>query len=360
MKRIGQSKIVNIAISFVIAILLSSYVLSTKSATSTTNNPNNFTTLIPEKKASLKVALNLQFDNDKYVVIGAPATVQVDIEGSGALVSAAQSRNDIQASADLRSLKPGKHIVTVALRGVNASLTSTVNPQKVSVTIAEKTATTLPVSVSYDKSEVAKGYTASDPTATPKSVTISGPKTNVDAVATIAAHMSLPSGTKSSLTQTVKLVPLDKNGREVEVNLGRQNVDATITISPEDSKKVALAASIKNGDSKNYQVTFDPKNVTVYGSSDILNAMNSINVTVDVADIKDKGSVQLKLPQIDGIVRYDTDTVTATVSQINSSSNNSSASTSGTSESLTSESSESTTSSSSSNDTEASSSQQGE
>lgn len=355
MRILGQSKIVNIAISFVIAILLSSYVLSIKSSTSTTNNPNNFTTLIPEKKASLKVPLNLQVNNDKYVVIGSPESVQVDIQGSGALVSAAQSRNDIQASADLRDLKPGKHVVTVALRGVNASLTSTVNPQKVTVTIAEKTITTLPVSVSYDKDDIAKGYTASDPTSAPKRVTISGPKTNVDAVATVVARMSIPSGAKSSLTQNVRLVPLDKNGREVEVNLGRQSVDATITIAPEDSKKVTLAASIENGNSKDYQVTFDPKNVTVYGSSDILNAMNSINVTVDVKDIQDKDSVQLKLPQLDGIVGYDADTVTATVSQIHGSTNGSSTSTSTSSESKTSERTETTTSSSRS-DTETSSS----
>ena len=66
MKKIGQSKIVNLAIAFVIAILLSSYVLSTRSTKSSSNGSNNFSTIIPEKKATLKVALNVQFDNDKY------------------------------------------------------------------------------------------------------------------------------------------------------------------------------------------------------------------------------------------------------------------------------------------------------
>lgn len=324
MKKIKQSKIVNLSIAFVIAILLSSYVSSTRSTRSSGNDSNNFSTIIPEKKATLKVALNVQFDNDKYVVIGAPTTVQVDIEGSGALVSAAKSRNDIQASIDLRGLKAGKRTATVALRGVNASLTSTVNPQKITVTIARKTSATVPVNVSYNKDNIAKGYTAGEPTTNPKNVTISGPKSNVDAVTSVAARLNLPSGAKESLTRTAQLVALDKDGNTVEVNFSRQTVDATLAIAPEDSKRLTLNASVKNGESNNYQITFDPKTVTAYGSSDILNAMDNISVSVDVGNIRDGGTVNVKLPSIDGIVRYDKTDVTATVSQIkNSNSSNS-------------------------------------
>ncbi|WP_294977109.1 CdaR family protein [uncultured Leuconostoc sp.] len=320
MKKVKQSKIVNLSIAFVIAILLSSYVSSTRSTRSAGSDSNNFSTLIPEKKATLKVALNVQFDNDKYVVIGAPTTVQVDIEGSGALVSAAKSRNDIQASIDLRGLKAGKRTATVALRGVNASLTSTVNPQKITVTIARKTSATVPVNVSYNKDNIAKGYTASEPTTNPKNVTISGPKSNVDAVTSVAARLNLPSGVKESLTRTAQLVALDKDGNTVEVNFSRQTVDATLAIAPEDSKRLTLNASVKNGESNNYQITFDPKTVTAYGSSDILNAMDNISVSVDISNIRDGGTVNAKLPSIDGIVRYDKTDVTATVSQIKNSS----------------------------------------
>ncbi|MEX0381128.1 YbbR-like domain-containing protein [Leuconostoc sp. MS02] len=351
MKKIGQSKIVNLVIAFVIAILLSSYVLSTRSNRSSNSGSNNFSTIIPEKKATLKVALNVQFDNDKYVVIGAPTTVQVDIEGSGALVSAAQSRNDIQTSIDLRGLKAGKHTATVALRGVNASLTSTVNPQKVTVTIARKTSTTLPINVSYNSDNIAKGYTASEPTTDPKHVTITGPKTNVDAVNSIAARLNLPSGVKTSLTRTVQLVALDKDGNTVEVNLSRQTVEATLAIAPEDSKRLSLNANVKNGGSNNYQITFEPRTVTAYGSSDILNAMDNISVPVDVNGISDKGTLNVELPNIDGIVRYDRSTVTATVSQIKESSNNNSSSSGSSDSSSTSAATSSSASASSETDT---------
>lgn len=322
MKKIGQSKIVNLEISLLIALLLFAYVISTKSGVANSRGADNFSTLIPEKKATLKIPLNLQFDSDRYVAIGAPTTVQVSIEGAGALISAAQSRNDIQASADLRGLAPGKHTVTIALRGVNSSLTSTVDPQKITVTIAKRTTTTLPVNVTYDKNAIAKGYTVSDTSVDPKRVTISGPKTNVESVATVIARVPLQNGVKDTVTQSTRLVALDKNGNEVEVGFSQRVVNVTVNIAPEDSKKLQLNATIKNGDASQYQVTFDPKNVTAFGSSDILNAMNSISVPVDVANIQNQGTVKINLPSIDGIVRYDSPTVTANVTHNGSNTNN--------------------------------------
>lgn len=316
MKKVGQSKILNLVISLVIAILLSAYVLSTKTANLTSNGSDNFSTLIPEKKATLKVPLNLQFDSDNYVAVGAPTTVSVDIEGSGALISAAQSRNDIQASADLRGLKPGKHTVTVALRGVNASLTSTVTPQKITVTIAKKTTATLPVHVNYDQSKIARGYTVSQLSSDPKRVTISGPKTNVDAVETISAQVALQQGIKDTVTQAVRLVAYDKSGNVVEVNFDQRSVNVTMTITPEDSKKLSLTPDIKNTGSNKYQVTFEPKNVTAYGASDILNAMSDISVPVDVKQLQGSSTMNVTLPTVAGIVRYDVKTVTAQVTQM--------------------------------------------
>lgn len=316
MKKIGQSKSLNLVISLLLTLLLFAYVISTKSATSSGNGGNNITNIVPEKKAVLKVPLSLQYDNDEYVAVGAPASVQVTIEGSGALISAARSRNDIQASADLRGLKPGKHTVTVALRGVNASLTSTVEPQKVTVTIAKKATTTLPVTVDYDKNKIASGYTVSNATSDPKRVTIIGPQTNVDSVASVIARPSLQSGIKDSIAQNTQLIALDKEGNEVEVAFNHKTVNVELTVAPEDSKKLSLKANIKNGDANQYQVSFDPKTITAYGASDTLNSLNDISLNIDLNDIKDQnGTIKIDLPKIDGVVRYDTSTVTANITK---------------------------------------------
>lgn len=357
MKKIGQSKIVNLVVSLVIAILLAAYVSSTKQGTATNNGGStNFSTLIPEKRATLKVPLNLQVDSDKYVVIGAPSTVKVGIEGSGPLVTAAQSHNDIQASVDLRSLGVGKHNVKVALRGVNSSLTSTVTPQTVTVTISQKKSAKLPVQVSFDKSKIATGYTVGDTTSDPKNVTISGPKANVEAVSYVDAKMSLDSGVKQSVSQSVKLVARDKDGNAVEVNISNPTVNVTLDVEPEDSKKMNLSATINNGDSDDYTITFDPKTVTAYGSSDILKSVDTINIPVDVGNISNKTTRTIEIPTQTGIVEYSVSKVKVTITPSNTSSTSSSStgSTSSSSSSSSSTSSESTSSTSSSTQSSAS------
>ncbi|MDC2806750.1 YbbR-like domain-containing protein [Leuconostoc suionicum] len=348
MKKIGQSKIVNLVVSLVIAILLAAYVSSTKQGTATNSGGStNFSTLIPEKRATLKVPLNLQVDSDKYVVIGAPSTVKVGIEGSGPLVTAAQSHNDIQASVDLRSLGVGKHNVKVALRGVNSSLTSTVTPQTVTVTISQKKSAKLPVQVSFDKSKIATEYAVGDTTSDPKNVTISGPKANVEAVSYVDANVSLDSGVKQSVSQSVKLVARDKDGNAVEVNFSDPTANVTLDIEPEDSKKMNLSATINNGDSDDYTITFDPKTVTAYGSSDILKSVDTINIPVDVADISNKTTRTIEIPTQTGIVEYSVSKVKVTITPSNTSSTSSSStgSTSSRSSSSSSSSSESTSSS---------------
>ncbi|QEA58684.1 hypothetical protein FGL74_02640 [Leuconostoc koreense] len=353
MKKIGQSKIVNLVISLVIAILLAAYVSSTKQGTATNSGGStNFSTLIPEKRATLKVPLNLQVDSDKYVVIGAPSTVKVGIEGSGPLVTAAQSHNDIQASVDLRSLGVGKHNVKVALRGVNSSLTSTVTPQTVTVTISQKKATKLPVQVSFDKSKIATGYIVGATTSNPKNVTISGPTDNVEAVSYVDAEVSLDSGVKESLSQSVKLVARDKDGNAVEVNISDPTANVRLDIEPEDNKKMNLSATINNGDSNDYTVTFDPKTVTAYGSSDILKSVDTISIPVDVGDISSKTTRTLEIPTQTGIVEYNVSKVKVTITPSNTSSTSSSStesnSSSSSSISSSSSSAESTSSTSSS------------
>ncbi|MFT8756612.1 YbbR-like domain-containing protein [Leuconostoc pseudomesenteroides] len=355
MKMIGHSKTVNLVVSLVMAILLSAYVLSTRSTTTNGSGSGNFSTLVPEKRATLSVPLNLQFDSDKYVIVGAPSSVKVGIEGSIALVAAAQNRNDIQASADLRGLGVGKHTVKLALRGVNASLTSTVTPQTITVTIARRKTATVPVKVTYDHTKIASGYAVSGTSVDPKSVKISGPKANVEAVTSIEAAISLDNNTKSTVNKSVKLVARDKNGAAVEVNIDGNSANVTLNVGPEDSKKLSLSATLKNANGANYTVTFDPKTVTAYGASDILNSISSLSVPVDVANITSKTTVSVDLPDQTGIDHYSVTKVQATVTPATDSSTSSSSSSSSSADSSSTSSSSSSSSESSSQSSSSSS-----
>ncbi|MCO6183453.1 CdaR family protein [Leuconostoc fallax] len=318
MKKFSQSRLLSLVISFVITMLLSTYIMSTRSNTNgISNGGNNFSNIIPEQRATLKVNLLLQYDTDRYVVTGAPKTVNVKIQGSGALVAAARSRNSIQASADLQNLGVGQHKVVVAIRGVNSDLRSAVEPQMITVNVVKKETKKVPVRVTYNSSQIAQGYLVDSIDTTPESVTVSGPETNVDAVQSVVGQVTLSKNMKGPMSQSVQLQALDKDGNAVEVNMSQPSVAAKLNISPEDSKKLSLRANIQNGEASDYNITFSPSNVTAYGASDILDSLDNLKISIDVKNMTQKTTQNVTLPTQDGISRYSDQNVKVTITPKN-------------------------------------------
>ncbi|GAP02309.1 uncharacterized secreted protein, YBBR Bacillus subtilis homolog [Fructobacillus pseudoficulneus] len=309
--------------SFLMALLIAAYVLSTKPSYSGSNSGNQYSSLLPEKKATISAPLTVQFNSDDYVIVGAPSAVSVGLQGSSALVTAAQGHNEIQAVADLRGLGVGQHTVNVALTGVSSSLTATVNPQTVTVTLAEKDSAKKDVQVQYDSSKIASGYQVSNATADVKSVTVTGPKDNVDAVDHVGADVSLDKNTKSNVNQTAKLTAYDKNNEPVQVTLSQQTTKVSLTItgsssssssSGSTSKSVNLVAQAASGSLDNYTITMSPNTVTIYGSSDTLNSISSIPVNIDVSNITGKVTKTIGLTKPSGVDSLSDQSVQVTIS----------------------------------------------
>ncbi|MCK8616862.1 hypothetical protein LNP00_00555 [Fructobacillus sp. M158] len=315
MKKFGSSRTVNIIFSLLLAILLAAYVLSIKNF-SNSNSSNQYSSLIPEKKETVSVPLTFQYNSDDYVIVGGTSTVSVNLQGSSALVTAAKNHNDISASADLRGLGVGQHTVNVALTGVSSSLTATASPQTVTVTLAEKNSVKKDIKVQYDQDKLASGYSVTDTSTDVKSVTVTGPKENVDAVSYVGADVSLDKNTKSSVSQSAKLTAYDKNGDPVQVSLSQSRANVKLTVAQNQSeanKSVKLQAQASSGNLSNYDISFDPSSVTIYGSSDTLDSIESLPVSIDLSNINSKTSTSVSLDKPSGVDQLSAQKVTVTI-----------------------------------------------
>ncbi|MCO0831658.1 CdaR family protein [Fructobacillus sp. W13] len=312
MKKFTSSKTINIIFSLLLAILLAAYVLSLKNFNS---NSNNSYSLVPQKKESMTVPLKLQYNEDDYVVVSAPSSVSVSLEGSSALVTAAKNGNTLVATADMRGLGAGQHSVNVEVLGINKSLTATASPQTVSVTLAEKNTAKKDVRVQYDKDKLADGYHVTDTTVDPKTVTVTGPKANVEAVEYVGADVDLDKNTKSNINQNAKLTAYDKNGEPVQVTLSQPKAMVKLQVaSTEDNKKVSLKAQASSGSLDNYNVSFDPTSVTIYGSDGTLDSIDSLLVPLDLSSIQDKTTKTVDLNKPSGVDRLSEQKVKVTIS----------------------------------------------
>lgn len=326
MKKLASSKIINVIFSLLLALLLAAYVLSIKNY-SNSNSSNSYSSLVPQKKATLTVPLTFQYNSDDYVIVGGSSSVSVNVQGSSALVTAAKNHNDITASADLRGLGAGQHTVNVALSGVNSSLTAAASPQTVTVTLAEKNSAKKNVQVNYDESKLANGYSVTDTSTDVKSVTVTGPKTNVDAVSYVGADVSLDKNTKANVTQSVKLTPYDKDGNVVQASLSQTKANVKLTVSQsQSSKKVSLEAQASAGTASDYEISFDPSSVTIYGTSDTLSSINSLPVSLDLSNISSKTTKSVTLDKPTGVDQLSDQKVSVTITPKSSSSSSSSSS----------------------------------
>lgn len=127
------------------------------------------------------------------------------------------------------------------------------------------------------------------------SVNISGPRVLIEQVDYIKATVQVD--IKDKLTQRVKLIPTDVNGKEVKgVNLDVKSINADITFLEEKQVPINIQLNDEAEDAKGYEIT--PESVTIKGKKEVLNKINYINTKkIDSTDIGVSKKIDLVIPE---------------------------------------------------------------
>ncbi len=127
------------------------------------------------------------------------------------------------------------------------------------------------------------------------SVNISGPRVLIEQVDYIKATVQVDS--KDKLTQRVKLIPTDVNGKEVKgVNLDVKSINADITFLEEKQVPINIQLNDETEDAKGYEIT--PESVIIKGKKEVLNKINYINTKkIDSTDIGVSKKIDLVIPE---------------------------------------------------------------
>lgn len=139
------------------------------------------------------------------------------------------------------------------------------------------------------------------------SVNISGPRVLIEQVDYIKATVHVDSKDKDKLTQRVKLIPVDIEGKEVNgVNLDVKTINAEVTFLAEKQVPINIQLKDENADIKAYEVT--PEVITIKGKKEVLDKINYINTQkIDSTSIGVSRKVDLIIPE--GVTTDETTTV---------------------------------------------------
>ena len=267
------------------------------------------------------------YNEEQYVVEGLPETVDVTLIGSKADLYIAKQSSSGEVTVDLTGLTPGTHKVNIEYDQGHSDIESNVNPSVATVIIHEKVSDTRDLSydiVNNDKLD--KTLIVTDVKLSIDEVTIRGAEYKIEQVATVKALIDLQNlTTKEQGTQTLNDVTLkayDKDGNVVDVEFVPSMINAEINLASL-SKKVSLnfvpEGTLATGKAIS-SYTFSQSEVVIYGDSETLDSINSLDVKVDISDLSNDTSFKAEIKKPAGIKSISANYVTVSLTVTDSSS----------------------------------------
>jgi len=271
--------------------------------------------------------INVKCNEEQYVVEGLPETVDVTLIGSKAdLYIAKQSSND-GVIVDLTDLTPGTHKVNIEYEQGLSGIEYSVNPNVATVIIYKKVSDTR--ELTYDlvnTSKLENTLIINNVRLNVDEVTIRGAEYKIDKVTTVKALIDLEQISSKELgTQTINDIELkayDVKGNIVDVEFVPAKVNAEIELaSPSKIVPLNFSASGTLATGKAIsKYTFSQNEVTIYGDVQTLEEIKSIDVNVDVSEIKENTTFKVEIKKPAGVKFIDTNYVTVSLEITDSSS----------------------------------------
>ncbi|MDD3187259.1 MAG: CdaR family protein [Bacilli bacterium] len=252
--------------------------------------------------------VEVKYNEEAYVVEGVPDTVDITIIGNETEIYIAKQSPSNGVVLDLTNLKPGTHKVTLSYSQTIGSVDYTVNPAVANITIYQKVSETRTLTTDIlNQEKLDSKLSISNIDVGTDQVVIKGAQYQVDQVANVKALIDINNLVKQEVgTITLKDVPLkayDEKGNVVDVEILPETLDVEITIV--SSSKTVPFKIIPNGDvafgNAISSITLSENNITVYGSEEVLDAIDYIPVEIDVAGLSDDKEYKVELTKPVGV-----------------------------------------------------------
>lgn len=271
--------------------------------------------------------VNVKYNEEQYVVEGLPESVDVTLIGSKAdLYIARQSVNN-GVTIDLTDLSEGTHKVDIEYDQGLSGIEYNVNPSVATVIIYKKVSDTR--TLTYDvinENELDDKLIVNGIKLSTDEVTIRGAQYKIDQVATVKALIDLKSVKEEKAgTQKIDDVILkayDEKGNVVDIEFVPSKISAevelaspskTVTLNFKPEGKLPVGKSISS-------YTFKEKEITIYGDTETLSSIDSLDVPIDVSNLTENSEFKAEIKKPNGVKSMSLDYVTVSINMTDTSS----------------------------------------
>ncbi|MFC4402294.1 YbbR-like domain-containing protein [Gracilibacillus xinjiangensis] len=256
-----------------------------------------------ETKTLEDMPVNIDIDQEKYVVSGVPETVKVTLQGSVSLVTSTSLQRNFEVFVNLDGLGTGTHVVPIEYSGIANQLNVYIEPQEVEVSIEERASQNYTVNIDVlNRDQITAGYEVGNVYTEPESVTVTSSKSIVDRIAIVKAFVDVAGVEESFTADNVPVKVYDNQGNELSVRIDPPTVDVTVDVkNPNKSVPVSLeTVSEVTEDLRLASMELETETVTVFAAESYLEGLEELKTKpVNLSEITESGTyeVELDIPQ---------------------------------------------------------------
>ncbi|MFA9556532.1 YbbR-like domain-containing protein [Evansella sp. AB-rgal1] len=266
-----------------------------------------------------EVELNVLYDEENYVITDVSSeTVEVNLRGPQAILTSLSLERPVRYElfVDVRDMEPGEYYVEVQHRNFPSDISVNIQPRNVRVIIQERQTISVPVQIELvNEGDIEAGYTIGTPTSSPSNVDITAARGIIDQIAYVRASVDV-AGRNATFQETARIVVLDRNGNELNLNTDPPAVDVTVPITSPNKEvplRIGRGGELPSGIAID-SITPEPATVTIYGPVPVINEISFIDLEeINLDSITEDTTLEVEVPIPNGVERVEPEVVTITI-----------------------------------------------
>lgn len=261
--------------------------------------------------------IEVNVDTDRYFVSGIPDSATLRIQGPQAVIFQTVATQDYTISTpNLNELGEGPHTVELQAEGLSDSITASVSPGMVNLTIEEKQVEEheLSVEVSEDL-DIADGHEILEPSLSTEIVQLSGAASTMDEIDRVVVRISSDeTNIQSDILISAQVLVLDAGGNPLNVNATPDQVEINVPVA-RTQKEVPIVLREGTNGSPDYTYELSLSNsendsVVVQGEPEAVEELQNFPITVDLEGITESTLVNVPMDDLpEGIDEVERDEV---------------------------------------------------
>ena len=292
------------------ALLLALLMFFTVKAEEDNNNSaasNTMTEVIED------VPLEVYYDDTSLMVNGVPATVDVQITGPTREVQTTQQIKDFTVFVDLRNLPLGEHRIRVQTENISGQLGVRIDPTFLNVEIEERVTQEFKIDAELNERLLAENYVLKSISADPDTVSVSGPKSVIDAISFVKATVTEEPGLNSSVTKEARVRILANDLTKLEnVTIDPEVVEVEAIIE-EYSREVPISL-VQTGTAAEGitvdEIETEVNTVEISGPQNVVDEIDEYEIEVDISEVTPADTaIEVELAAPEGTSSVDPGTI---------------------------------------------------